>query len=101
MLLLKTNGENLGGAQKRHEMPAYNMSHKINWENLGGAKRSGETLTSQNPSPWNPSWLSDGHTTSKDPESDQLWANQEDWPETTQAGTSHTLLAPRPGAPSQ
>lgn len=78
-----------------HEMPAYNMSRKINRENLRGAERRDETLTSQNPSLWNPSWLSDGHTTSKDPESDHLWAKQEDRPETTRTGTSHTLLALR------
>ena len=83
------------------EMSAYNTSCKINWENLRGAEWRDETLTSQNPSLWNPSWLSDGHTTSKDPESDQLWAKQEDRPETTWTGTSHTLLALRPGAPSQ
>lgn len=74
------------------EMPAYNMSRKINWENLGGAERTDETLTSQNPSLWNPSCLRDGHTTSKDPGSEQLWAEQEDRPETSWTGTSHTCL---------
>ena len=81
-------------------MPAYSMSTGLTGRTWEGQRR-GETLTSQNPSLWNPSWLSDGHTASKDPESDQLWAKQEDWPETTRAGTSHALPAPRPGAPSQ
>ena len=38
---------------------------------VGGNTRPRVLPTSQNPSPWNPSWLRDALTTRKDPESDQ------------------------------
>ena len=37
----------------------------------------------QNPSRWNPSWLRDPCATRKEPESDQMRAKRDDWPETT------------------
>ena len=37
--------------------------------------------TSQNPLRWNPSWLREACTTRKDPEWDQTWAKQADWPD--------------------
>ena len=35
----KANYENLGGAKKREETPAHNMSYKTNPKYLGGVKR--------------------------------------------------------------
>ena len=39
VLTPKINWENLGGAKKREETPAHNMSYKTNPKYLGGVKR--------------------------------------------------------------
>ena len=66
------------------------LQPNTNWEKLGGAQRREETPThntvlptAQNPSRWTPSWLRIAMCHQKDPESDQIWAKQDDWPETT------------------
>ena len=67
VLLPTTHQENLGEAERREETPAYSIV----------------LPTSQNPSRWNPSWLRDACASRKDPKSDQIWAKQDDWPDTT------------------
>ena len=58
------------------------LKTEANWQNLGGARRGKRRPISQSCSLWNPSWLRDGGITRKDPESDQIWTKQADWPET-------------------
>ena len=65
--LFHNRGSHLGGAKKKEEMPAHNIV----------------LPTSQNSSHWNPYWLKDACATRKDPESDQIWDKQDDWPQTT------------------
>ena len=60
------------------------LSLKTNQEGWkGGGRRGYFLLTSQKPSCCNPSWLKDVRATREDTESDQIWAKQGDWPETT------------------
>ena len=74
MLLPETNQEDSGGAPRREETPVHNVV----------------LPTSQTPSCWNVragTWLRDACATRKDPESDQIRAKQDDWPETTRKRT--------------
>ena len=63
------------------------LPRKANQENSGGAERRREETTCPANLPetltLDPSWLRDARATGKDPESDQLRAKQDDWPETT------------------
>ena len=65
------------------EMPAHNTSCKTNWKNLRRTSRREETTTSQNPWHQNPSRLRDVSAAKKEPESEQTWAKQDEWLETT------------------
>ena len=71
------------------EVPIKNsvLLPKTNLENLGGPKGGGRRWcvlpTVQKPSHCNPSWLRDAQATRKDSESDEVWAKQDVWPETT------------------
>ena len=87
----KTSWENLGGAERRGETPAHSLSCKTNPEEFrrGQKEEGGDDMSSQPPrSPHVGNHrLRDAHTrvsTRKHPESDQIWAEQDDWPETTQ-----------------
>ena len=94
-LLTKTS--HLGQAQwyllawivSQQEVPVKNsvLLPKTNLENLGRPKGGGRRWcvlpTVQKPSHWNPSWLRDAQATRKDSESEEIWAKQDDWPETT------------------
>ena len=68
-----------GGPDKEH-----GAALKTNGEHVGGANRREETAASQDPWGWTPSWLRDAGATEKDPGPDQVRAEQDDWPETTQ-----------------
>ena len=57
---------------------------KANWENLGGAIAGRRGPTSQDPGRWSPSWLRGARATRRAAESDQVQAEQDYWPETTQ-----------------
>ena len=70
----KTNWENLGGAKRREEMPAHNIVLQA-----PGIPRAGIHLV----------W--EMCTTRRDPESDQIWVKQDDWPETTWKLTPFTI----------
>ena len=65
-----------GGPGKEHGTNKLSPMGR-NWERSNWRVETPVHMSSQNPSRWNPSWLSDVYTIRKDPESN-------DWPETTQ-----------------
>ena len=64
------------------------------WEGPAGG---GRRPTSQDPWGWTSSWLRGACATEKDPRVSQVWAEREDWPETTGELTLF-LCNRRPGA---
>ena len=66
---------------------------KINGENLGGASRRKETTNLPESLVPESSWLRDTHATRKDPESDQKWIKQDDWPEPWKLTPLHKIEA--------
>ena len=65
-------------------------TNQEDWEEPIGGRRQ---PTSQDLWRWNPPWLKGVHVTRKDPEPDQVWVKQDDWPETNPETKPHSHKA--------